>query len=98
MYGFTEAPIRASIQVTSAEGEPQIATSSFAESQGWVYLSASGFTFSQPEIKARLIQEIASNPIVKAPVKRLLITCVKGKISRKISGVAPKCPVGFKKK
>lgn len=98
MYGFTEAPIRASIQVTSAEGEPQIATSSFAESQGWVYLSASGFTFSQPEIKARLIQEIASNPIVKAPVKRVLITCVKGKISRKISGVAPKCPVGFKKK
>ena len=37
-------------------------------------------------------------PAVKAPAKRLSITCVKGKVTRKISGVAPKCPAGFKKK
>ena len=37
-------------------------------------------------------------PAVKAPAKRLSITCVNGKVTRKISGVAPKCPAGFKKK
>lgn len=37
-------------------------------------------------------------PAVKVPAKRLSITCVKGKVTRKISGVAPKCPAGFKKK
>jgi hypothetical protein len=37
-------------------------------------------------------------PAVKAPAKRLSISCVKGKVTRKISGVAPKCPAGFKKK
>lgn len=30
--------------------------------------------------------------------KKISITCTKGKVVRKISGVAPKCPTGFKKK
>jgi hypothetical protein len=33
-----------------------------------------------------------------APAKRISITCVKGKITRKVSGTAPKCPTGFKKR
>lgn len=32
------------------------------------------------------------------PAKKISITCVKGKVVRKVSGVAPKCPAGFKKK
>lgn len=34
----------------------------------------------------------------KAPAKAISITCTKGKLIRKVSGVAPKCPAGFKKK
>ena len=30
--------------------------------------------------------------------KRISITCTKGKVVRKVTGVAPKCPAGFKKK
>lgn len=30
--------------------------------------------------------------------KKRTITCVKGKLTRKVSGAAPKCPTGFKKK
>ena len=33
-----------------------------------------------------------------APAKKISITCVKGKVVRKVIGVAPKCPAGFKKK
>jgi len=43
-------------------------------------------------------QSAAATPAVKVPAKRVSITCVKGKLTRKVSGVAPKCPAGFKKK
>ncbi len=48
--------------------------------------------------QASSTQSASPAPAVKAPVKRVSITCVKGKITRKISGVAPKCPAGFKKR
>ena len=34
----------------------------------------------------------------KAPAKKITITCVKGKIVKKVSAVKPKCPSGYKKK
>ena len=33
-----------------------------------------------------------------APAKRITITCIKGKTTQKVTGTAPKCPSGFKKK
>jgi hypothetical protein len=33
-----------------------------------------------------------------ATAKRITITCVKGKTTKKVTGTAPKCPSGFKKK
>ncbi|NDE48230.1 MAG: hypothetical protein EB019_04610, partial [Actinobacteria bacterium] len=38
-------------------------------------------------------------PTVIAPVaKKITITCIKGKTTKKVSGVNPKCPKGYKKK
>jgi len=31
-------------------------------------------------------------------VKKMTITCVKGKSVKKVAGVSPKCPAGYKKK
>ena len=31
-------------------------------------------------------------------VKKTIIDCVKGKVTKKVSAVSPKCPKGFKKK
>ncbi len=42
-----------------------------------------------------------ASPTASAPkpaVKKTSITCVKGKTTRKVTAVAPKCPTGFKKK
>jgi hypothetical protein len=42
-----------------------------------------------------------ASPTASAPkpaVKKTTITCVKGKTTRKVTAVAPKCPTGFKKK
>ena len=124
VYSFSQAPIKATITITGDEGEQKIATEQLKEANGWVSLSASGFTYSSPVIKVKLSQEkpepVKIEPVVEttiAPqpmpspemvttevaktsvaVKKRSITCVKGKVTKKVSGTSPKCPAGFKKK
>ena len=49
-----------------------------------------------------LVQTPALNPkpeVTVAPAaKKITITCIKGKLTKKVSAVAPKCPTGYKKK
>lgn len=104
IYGFSKAPINATISITSSDGTPQIATTVIGERNGWVYLRAKNFGFSAPVITAKLSQEaeVVATPTpsasVKPVVKAVTITCVKGKTSKKVTAVKPKCPAGFKKK
>jgi hypothetical protein len=37
-------------------------------------------------------------PVTSTAVKKITITCTKGKVIKKVSGTAPKCPAGYKKK
>ncbi len=109
LYGFTNAPIKAEISITSDEGEKKVATTIVNEKNGWLYLSAKGFTFSSPVINVKLSQEKvvapapapspSESPMV-APVakKKVTISCVKGKTTKKVTAISPKCPAGFKKK
>ena len=80
----------------------------------WLFLSAQNFTFSSPVIKVKLTQEKTLTPAkptngsasnantTAAPAAKKAstksISCVKGKLVRKISGTNPKCPAGFKKR
>jgi hypothetical protein len=111
IYGFSKAPINATISITSDDGTPQIATTLIGERNGWLYLQAKNFEFSAPIIKAKLTQEVVVEPTptptatatpapTKKPAvaKKTTITCVKGKTSKKVTAVKPKCPSGFKKK
>jgi hypothetical protein len=106
IYGFSKAPINATISVTSADGVPQIATTIIGEKDGWVFLRAKNFGFSTPIIKAKLSQEpevvVTPTPTpsasTKTVAKKVTITCIKGKTSKKVTGVKPKCPAGYKKK
>lgn len=111
VYGFTKAPIKAELSIVSADGSPQVATTILGEKNGWVFLSAANFEFSAPIIKAKLTQEVVveptptttptptATPTVKPVVaKKSTITCVKGKTTKKVTAVKPKCPTGFKKK
>jgi hypothetical protein len=50
-------------------------------------LSAYNFTFSAPTIKVSLSQ---------SKNQRYAISCVKGKVTKKVTGTKPKCPRGFK--
>ena len=97
IYGFSKAPVSAKISILSADGTTQVATTTFNERNGWMYLVARGFTFSSPTVRVKLMQETTA---VAAPVtvKKLTITCAKGKSSKKVTAVKPVCPSGWKKK
>ena len=108
VYGFSKAPINATISITSADGTPQVATTVIGERKGWLYLQAKNFEFSAPIIKAKLSQEVVVEPTptptpsatatAKPVAKKITISCVKGKTVKKVTAVKPKCPSGFKKK
>jgi len=108
IYGFTDAPIQASLSVVYADGEAKKATTLVSEKNNWLRLSAKGFTYSSPTVKVRLSQEkvVAAPTPTPSPLatlkpaasKKTSITCVKGKTSKKVTAVNPACPKGYKKK
>jgi hypothetical protein len=87
IYGFSNAPIQASISIVGSNGENKVATTVINEKNGWLYLSANGFTYSSPLIKVKLSQ---------AKNQKYSISCIKGKVTKKVTGTKPKCPSGFK--
>lgn len=87
LYGLNNAPIKAEISVLSEDGQKQVATTTFGEKDGWMYVGAYNFTFSSPKIKVKLTQA----------TKKVTIKCVKGNVKKSVSGIKPVCPTGYKK-
>jgi hypothetical protein len=94
LYKFTNAPIQASISIAYETGERQITTQVVNERDGWLYLGAYNFGYSSPTIQVKLTQ--MSAPVIKS--KGVTILCIKGKVTKKVTSVNPKCPAGYKKK
>jgi hypothetical protein len=91
LYGFSNAPISASISVSSVDGTDQVvATEALTEKNGWIHLGAYNFHFSSPVVRVAFQQERKS---IVTPSKPS-ITCKKGKVKRKFVG--NKCPIGYK--
>jgi hypothetical protein len=102
LYGFSKAPLNASISVIDNDGVQTAATKLVSEKDGWLRIAAYGFGFSSPKIKVNLSQ--ADTPANKkvAPkkttnTKKTTITCKKGKAVKKVTALKPLCPKGFKK-
>jgi membrane protein involved in colicin uptake len=52
-------------------------------------------TKAKADAEAKLKAEAAAKA---ASSKKVTITCVKGKLTKKVTNVSPKCPTGYKKK
>ena len=89
MYNFTKAPIEVKVTITADDGESQIATTNWSESEGVSRLRISNFHYSSPKIQVSFTQK--KNP-------QITISCVKVKSVKKVTGAAPKCPSGYTKK
>lgn len=88
LYGFSKAPVSATVSVSG--GSESVATTVVSEKDGWLKMAAYGFTFSQKTIQIKMTQ--------KTVAKKSTITCVKGKVTKKVTASAPKCPTGYKRK
>lgn len=102
VYGFSNAPLNASISVVESDGQTTVATKSVSERDGWIRIAAYGFGFSSPTIKVQLTQDKVSttspskSPKAKTPTKtKRSITCKKGRVARVVTAVNPICPKGF---
>jgi hypothetical protein len=113
IYGLKNVPLTATVSVIGNEGTSKIATSSISMSANWINFNVSGFTFSTPTIKVQLAEaknevtvelkndatpNTAVMPTTAQSPKKTSITCVKGKVAKKVTAVKPKCPAGYKKK
>ena len=64
LYGFSKAPVQATISITG-DIEQKVAVTSMTERNGWIKLSAYGFNFSAPTIKVKLSQVQEEAPKVQ---------------------------------
>ena len=98
LYNFSSAPVKAEVSITGEDGASRIATTLVNEKDGWLYLSARGFTFSSPTIRVRLSQDqVAEQSKNQPPVqaqeqtKQVLVSpAVKPALKRSITCVKGK--------
>jgi hypothetical protein len=103
LWGENILNAKATVSVTNADGTNNVATSVLAQDDQMIYFKVAGFTFSTPQIKVKLeIPKVEPTPTPTATIKPVpvqkTITCVKGKVMKKVKAVNPKCPSGYKKK
>jgi hypothetical protein len=106
IYGFEKTPTSATISIVRGDTVEKVSTTTLTEKDGWLSLSAYGFTFSSPKISVKLIQpkeetsakvesSQAKNPMIKQPTTKT-IYCANAKGRKTLKGVNPKCPKGYK--
>jgi hypothetical protein len=82
-----------------------VASTTLQSNSEWIKLKTDNFTFSAPTLRVKLEAEprqLPVNPSAEKPTtmlkKKSTITCLKGKFTKKVTAVNPKCPTGYKKK
>ena len=92
---------KVTVEVLNPDGTQQVAVTSVRQANKTLYFSASGFHYSSPTIRVKAEKSAATPTPSATPttfVKKTTITCIKGKSSKKVTAVNPKCPSGWKKK
>lgn len=82
----------AQVQIVSNSGDNSVATILSNYRDGWLNLDARNYEYSKPLIRVKMGNS-ASNAGSKTT-----ITCINKKVSKKVSGLNPTCPSGFKRK
>ena len=88
----------AKVEVSYQDGSRKVATVSakYDPKNDWINLRAYGFTYSMPQLAISFKPPAEASKTV--PAKKMTVTCVKGKVTKKVTSISPKCPAGYKKK
>jgi hypothetical protein len=86
-----------SVTTEEATGEQVVSSANIAAKNGVISIEYEGFQYSQPKLSVKMKKgyKPAASAVVKTPAKKS-ITCVKGKVTKKVTTKA--CPAGYKKK
>lgn len=105
IYGFAKTPTSATVSIVKNGEVEKVSTTTLIEKNGWLSLSAYGFTFSSPKISVKLNQpeEVApakaeqatTTPTVKKQIRKS-IYCANASGRKMVKGTNPKCPKGYK--
>jgi hypothetical protein len=87
---------QAKISLTYEDGTSVVAVMSSAIEGEQYVLSASGMHLSSPTFTMKVVKSAPTPTASPAPSKKT-ITCVKGKLQKKVTGFNPQCPKGYKK-
>ena len=101
-----------SVQILYEDGTVTAASTVVNRKDGNIFFSADGFHFSSPKVilKAEVPPPVVEPTPVATPsptvtstpkptvAKKITITCVKGKVVKKVTAIKPICPKGYIKK
>jgi hypothetical protein len=96
-WGDATSSARAEVQIVNSDGKTSITTLAATTEDGNYRFNIAGFGYSSPTIKIRMGKDIKA-PVTETVTKAAIaIKCVKGKTVKKVVGVKPVCPSGYKK-
>ena len=105
ILGVDKVPAVAQVGITSTGQAERVSTVTVKTDKDWLRLNVDNFTFSSPKINIKFETPPTTEPPMKTPeaepapkLTQKTISCVKGKKIKKITGLSPKCPSGYKKK
>jgi len=93
-----QASGQAKLEIVYNDGQTKTATiaATYDPVGDWIYLKGYGFTYSSPKLIVTFGKN-SSTPSSSVTQTKSTITCIKGKVTKKITASKPVCPAGFKK-
>jgi hypothetical protein len=93
---------QAQVQIVNQDGTASITTAVAKQENGLLRFNIAGFGYSSPTIRLKMgDQSFGATPVAQKatskPAKKAII-CAKGKLTKQVVAVNPKCPTGYKKK
>jgi len=100
LQNANDAATALEVSVTSDAGGTNVGQKNITVKNNVIFINVTGFKYSQPKLTVMMNKNYkpgaASAATAKKVAPKKVITCVKGKITKKVSTAA--CPSGYKKK
>ena len=100
LQNANDAATALEVSVTSDAGGTNVGQKNITVKNNVIFINVTGFKYSQPKLTVMMNKNYKPGAASAAPVKKVapkkVITCVKGKVTKKVSTAA--CPSGYKKK
>jgi hypothetical protein len=100
LQNANDAATALEVTVTSDAGGTNVGQKNITVKNNVIFINVTGFKYSQPKLTVMMNKNYKPGAASAAPAKKVapkkVITCVKGKVTKKVSTAA--CPSGYKKK